>query len=147
MWQGLCPDWAFLFMPVCASQAVQHEEGAPSVNEGRIPCLMSFSQVICSPDLPFQATEVCFPLGGVENGWQEHFVSVYPQLIALIWRILLLKRKHFPHPPARIKMVLWSFSNLLKRWLCWIHLFPFNTPTKSQCYLTKIWWPLKKLQR
>lgn len=39
-------------LPLSAFQAVQHEQCAPGVDE-RMP----FSQVICSPDLPFKATE------------------------------------------------------------------------------------------
>lgn len=84
-------------LPLCDSQAVQQGERVASLDEGRIPRLMAFFQVICSPDLPLQATEVCFPPGWAENRWREHFLYVCPQLTALIWRDLLLKRKH-SHP-------------------------------------------------
>lgn len=78
-------------LPLCDSQAVQQGERVASLDEGRIPCLMAFFQVICSPDLPLQATEVCFPPGWAENGWREHFLYVCPQLTALIWRVFSWK--------------------------------------------------------
>lgn len=84
-------------LPLCDSQAVQQGERVASLDEGRIPCLMAFFQVICSPWSSSPGHRGMF---STRMGW-ERVTGTFPLCLSSAHCFdlasFLLKRKH-SHP-------------------------------------------------